>query len=112
MAYEARDKLRAGLDPRRSIARDRFNEYFVFILSAGGAAIIVPLLLLIVSIITGQFGILIFLAASVLLELFLIFGIGRPRMQQIEALGWALLWGTTAVVLGLCFYYLVLDNLL
>jgi hypothetical protein len=111
MAYEARDKLRAGLDPRRSIARDRFNEYFVFILSAGGAAIVVPLILLIVSAATDQFSVLIFVGASVLLELFLIFGIGRPRMQRIEAVGWALLWGAAAALLGLCFYYLVVDNL-
>ena len=112
MAYEARDRLRAGLDPRRPIRRDRFNEYFVFILSAGGAAIIVPLLLLIVSAITGQFSVVIFLVASVVLELLLIFGIGRPQMQPVERAGWALLWGSSAAVLGLCFYYLVLDNLL
>lgn len=111
MAYEAGDRLRAGFDPRRSIARDRFNEYFVFLLSAGGAAVVVPLVLLIISVISGQFSVLIFVAASVLLELVLIFGVGRPRMQRIEAAGWALLWGTTAGLLGLCFYYLVVDNL-
>ena len=112
MAHEARGRLRAGLDPRRPISRDRFNEYFVFILSAGGAAVIVPLLLLVVSAITGQFSVLIFIAASVVVELLLIFGLGRPRMQPAERAGWALLWGTSAALLGLCFYYLVLDNLL
>lgn len=112
MAYEARDRLRAGFDPRTPIQRDRFNEYFVFILSAGGAGVFVPLLLLVVSAITGQFSALIFVAAAIVLELVLIFGIGRPQMKPQERVGWALLWGTTAGVLGLCFYYLVLDNLL
>jgi hypothetical protein len=105
-------RLFAGLDPRQRIYRDRFNEYFVFVLSAGGAAVVVPLTLLIVSAFTGQFSVWIFLAASIALELALIFGLGRPQMQPIERAGWSLLWGTSAAVLGLCFYYLVVDNLL
>jgi hypothetical protein len=112
MAYEARGKLRAGFDPRRPIHRDRFNEYFTFLLSATGAAIVVPLVLLIVSIIIGQFSVVIFVAAAVILELLLIFGLARPQMQPLERVGWALLWSTAAGVLALCFYYLVLDNLL
>lgn len=112
MAYEARGRLRAGLDPRRPIYRDRFNEYFTFLLSATGAAIVVPLLLLIISIVTGQFSVVIFVVAAVILELLLIFGLARPQMEPVERVGWALLWGTAAAILALCFYYLVLDNLL
>ena len=106
-----RDKLSAGLDPRRPIYRDRFNEYFVFVLSATGAAVVVPVLLLVVASFTGQFGLGVFVVASVALELALIFGIGRPQMKPHERVGWALLWGGAAAVLALCFYYLVLDNL-
>jgi hypothetical protein len=112
MAYEARGKLRAGLDPRRPIYRDRFNEYFTFLLSATGAAIVVPLVLLFVSILTGQFSVLIFVPVAVALELFLIFGLARPQMQPLERAGWAVLWGGATAVLAVCFYYLVLDNLL
>lgn len=112
MASEARDRLRAGLDPRRPIYRDRFNEYFVFLLSAAGASVLVPLLLFLVAAIAGQFSVVIFVVAAVLLELFLIFGVGRPQMQRIERAGWALLWGTGAAFFALCFYYLVLDNLI
>lgn len=112
MATEARDRLRAGLDPRRPIYRDRFNEYFVFLLSAAGASIVIPLLLFIVAIIVGQFSALIFVVAAVLLELFLIFGVGRPQMRPVERLGWALLWGAGAAFFAVSFYYLVLDNLL
>ncbi len=111
MADETRSRLSAAFDPRRPIYRDRFNEYFVFILSATGAAIIVPVSLLVVAALAGQFSLVAFLAAAVLLELGLIFGLGRPQMQPHERVGWALLWGTAAAVLGLCFYYLVLDNL-
>ncbi len=104
-------RLTAGLDPRRPIQRDRFNEYFVFVLSSVGAAIVVPLVLLIVFAFVGEPGLLVFLAASIALELLLIFGLGRPRSQRHERIGWALLWGTGAAVLGVCFYYLVVVNL-
>jgi hypothetical protein len=103
-----RSKLRAGLDPRTRIQRDPYNEYLVFILSASGAAVIVPILLLIVAAFTGQPGIVLFLVLSVVLELALIFGLGRPAMLPKERVGWALLWGASAAALGACFYYLVL----
>jgi Uncharacterized ACR, COG1430 len=106
---EARGRMRAGLDPRRRLYRDPFNEYFVFILSASGAAVIVPLLLYVVMAIAGLWEVGVFVLAAVPLELILIFGIGRPQMKPIERVGWALLWGFTAGVLGLCFYYLVAE---
>ncbi len=111
MAERMGTRLTEALDPRRPIQRDRFNEYFVFVLSSVGAAIVVPLVLLIVFAFVGEPGVLVFLAASILLELGLIFGLGRPQMQRHERIGWALLWGTAAAVLGLCFYYLVVENL-
>jgi hypothetical protein len=112
MAERMGTRLSAGLDPRRPIYRDRFNEYFVFVLSAGGAAIVVPVLLLLLFAIVGDPGVLVFVGASVLLELLLIFGLGRPQMKRHERAGWALLWGASAAVLGFCFYYLVVENLL
>lgn len=104
--------LTAGFDPRKRIYRNRFNEYFVFSLSSIGASVVVPMVLLVVFAIVGDPGVLVFLVATLALELFLIFGIGRPAMKPQERVGWALLWGTSAVLLGLCFYYLVIDNLL
>ena len=109
---EARGRMRAGFDPRRRLYRDPFNENFVFVLSAAGASVIVPVLLYIVMAITGLWAVGIFVLASVALELILIFGIGRPQMKPIERVGWALLWGFSAAVLALCFYYLVAESTL
>jgi Uncharacterized ACR, COG1430 len=109
---EARGRMRAGFDPRQRLYRDPFNEYFVFILSASGAAVVVPVLLYVVMAITGLWAVGAFLLVAVPLELILIFGIGRPQMKPIERVGWALLWGFTTAVLGLCFYYLVAESTL
>jgi uncharacterized protein len=106
---EAGRRMRAGFDPRQRIQRDPFNEYFVFVLSATGAAVIAPVLLYIVMAITGIWDWFIFVAAAVVIELVLIFGIGRPAMKRHEAVGWALLWGFSAAVLGACFFYLVAE---
>lgn len=99
--------LSAALDPRQRIYRDPFNELVVFVISAAGASTIVPILLLIVGAFTGQFSFWIFVAASVLLELILIFGLARPAMKPNEKVGWALLWGFSAAVLGAAFWELV-----
>lgn len=107
---EARSRMRAGIDPRKPLQRDPFNEYFVFALSATGAALIAPLLLYIVMAIVGEtWNVIIFIAAAVLVELILIFVFGRPQMKPRERVGWALLWGFTTAVLALCFYYLVAE---
>jgi hypothetical protein len=109
---EARGRMRAGLDPRQRLYRDPFNEYFVFILSASGAAVIVPVLLYVIMAISGLWEVGVFLLVAVPLELVLIFGIGRPQMKPIERVGWAILWGFTTAVLALCFYYLVAETTL
>ncbi len=105
-------RARAGLDPRQRIYRDRFNEYFVFSLSATGAAIIAPVLLYIVMAFTGLWTVWGFVGAAILVELILIFGIARPQMQRHEAAGWAVLWAFTTAVLALCFFYLVASSTL
>jgi hypothetical protein len=106
---EARGRVRAGFDPRQRIYRDPFNEYFVFVLSAGGAAVVAPLILYIAMAISGLWSVVVFVAAAAVIELVLIFGVGRPAMKRHEAAGWALLWGFSAAVLALCFFYLVAD---
>ena len=99
--------LAAALDPRQRIQRDPFNELVVFVVSAAGASTIVPVLLLIVGAFTGEFSFFIFVVASVVLELILIFGLTRPAMKPVEKVGWALLWGFSAAVLGAAFWELV-----
>lgn len=101
------ERLGAALDPRERIYRDPFNELVVFVLSAAGAGVIVPVLLLIVGAIVGEFSFWIFVGACVLIELVLIFGVARPQMKPKERIGWALLWGFTAAVLGAAFWDLV-----
>lgn len=109
---ESGHRLREAFDPRVRIERDRWNEYFVFLLSATGAAIIAPLVLFIVGAFTGRFSVGIYLAASLAIELVLIFGIGRPAMKPAERAGWAVLWGGAALAFGACFYYLVFEQVL
>jgi uncharacterized protein len=109
---EARGRMRAGFDPRQRLYRDPFNEYFVFVLSATGAALIAPLVFYVAMAIAGLWSVAVFVAAGVALELILIFGVGRPQMKPLERVGWALLWGFATAVLCLCFYYLVADSTL
>jgi hypothetical protein len=111
MEASRRSKLGAAFDPRRRIYRDAFNEQFVFLLSAVSAAVVVPLLLLIAGVVFDwELKVAAFVGASVGIELFLIFGLGRPAMKPYERVGWALLWGTAAAIFGVCFYYLVFEN--
>jgi len=101
------NQLGAAFDPRRRIYRDPFNELVVFVVSAVGASIVAPVILLIVGAFTGEFAFPIFVAACVVLELILIFGLTRPAMEPREMLGWALLWGFAAALLGAAFWELV-----
>ena len=101
------NRLADALNPRVPIYRDAYNEYFVFILSAVGAAVIAPVVFYIAMAFSDLWGLLVFAIACAVLELALIFGIARPQMQPQERVGWALLWGFTAFVLGLAFYELV-----
>jgi len=112
MEREQREGLGAAFDPRTRMYRDSFNEYLVFSLSAAGSAVGVPLILLLVGAVTGRFAVVVFLVASVLLEWFFIFAVGRPQMERREAVAWALLWGGSALFFGLCFYYLVFNEVL
>ena len=107
-----RRKVGAAFDPRARMYRDPFNEYLVFALSAAGAAVGVPMILLTFAALTKKFGVGVFLAASVLLEWFFIFAVGRPQMKRHEAAAWGVLWGAGAAFFGLCFYYLVFAEVL
>ena len=104
------NKLLEALDPRVPIYRDTYNEYFVLILSAGGAAAgtQVPLYIA-MAILDELWSVGVFVGACVVFELVVIFGLARPQMKPLERVGWALLWGATTAVMALCFYYLVAE---
>jgi hypothetical protein len=107
MAEPQRNRLAVALDPRVPIYRDTYNEYFVLVLSAGGAAAGTQVPLYILMAITGIWNVGIFVAACVVFELAVIFGLARPQMQPQERLGWVALWGATTAVMALAFFYLV-----
>jgi uncharacterized membrane protein (UPF0127 family) len=109
MAEPQRNRLALALDPRQPIYRDTYNEYFVLVLSAGGAAAGTQVPLYIVMAITGIWSVAAFVAACVVFELAVIFGLARPQMQPRERAGWAVLWGATTAVMALAFYYLVAE---
>ena len=104
--------LGAAFDPRRRIYRDPFNELVVFVVSAVGASIVAPVLLLLVGAFTGEFSFILFVALCVVIELALIFGIAWPAMKPLERVGWALLWGFSAAALGAAFWELVFSTVL
>jgi uncharacterized membrane protein (UPF0127 family) len=107
MAERSRNRLAEALDPRVPIYRDTYNEYFVFLLSAGGAVAGTQVPLYIVMAITGLWGVVPFVAACVVFELAVIFGLARPHMQPRERLMWAALWAGATGLLAVAFYYLV-----
>src|SRR3954451_8506037 len=107
MPEDQRERLLAGLDPRTPLYRDAYNEYFMLILSAGGAAAGTQVPLYIAMAITGLWGLVPFVAACVIFELAVIFGLARPQMKPHERVGWAALWAGATAVLAVCFYYLV-----
>jgi uncharacterized membrane protein (UPF0127 family) len=107
VADEHRNRFVEALDPRRPIYRDTYNEYFVMALSAGGAAAGTQVPLYIVMAITGLWSLPVFVAACMVFELAVIFGVARPQMTPIERVGWAALWGVATAVLAFCFYELV-----
>jgi len=100
-------RFRDALDPRVPIYRDSYNEYFMLILSAGGAAAGTQVPLYIVMAITGLWGVIPFAAACVVFELVVIFGLARPQMQPQERIAWASLWSFATAVMAVAFYYLV-----
>jgi hypothetical protein len=105
-------KFGPAFDPRTRIYRDPFNELVVFVVSAAGAGVLVPTVLTVLGAFFGKLDFLPFVAASVVLELGLIFGHLRPAMKPKERLGWGLLWGFTAAVLGAAFWELTYIQLL
>jgi uncharacterized protein len=106
---ETGNRLLAALNPRQPIYRDTYNEYFVMVLSAGGAAAGTQVPLYILMAITGKWSVGVFVVACVVFELAVIFGLARPQMKRHERVGWAALWGATTAGLAICFYYLVAD---
>jgi uncharacterized membrane protein (UPF0127 family) len=107
MAEPQRNRLAVALDPRVPIYRDSYNEIFVLVLSAGGAAAGTQVPLYIVMALTGIWNVGIFVAACVAFELVVIFGLARPQMQPQERAGWVVLWGASTALMALAFYYLV-----
>jgi hypothetical protein len=105
----AGNKFLQALDPRVPIYRDTYNEYLVMALSAGGAAAGTQVPLYIVMAITGLWSVGVFVAACVVFEFAVIFGIARPQMKPQERVGWVLVWGFATAALAVCFYYLVAD---
>jgi hypothetical protein len=103
------NKLFEALDPRVPIYRDSYNEYFVLVLSAGGAAAGTQVPLYIAMALTDLWPVGVFVGACVVFELGVIFGIARPQMKPLERVGWVLLWGAATAALAVCFYYLVAD---
>ena len=103
------NKLLEALDPRVPIYRDTYNEYFVLILSAGGAAAGTQVPLYIAMALTDLWSPGVFAAACVVFELVVIFGLARPQMKPFERVGWAVLWGTATALMALAFYYLVAE---
>jgi hypothetical protein len=109
MAEDPRQRFLAGLNPRVPLYRDAYNELFVFILSAGGAAAGTQVPLYILMAITGKWSLPVFVIACVVFELAVIFGIARPQMRANERVGWAALWAATTAILAVCFYELVVQ---
>jgi uncharacterized protein len=106
---QQRNRFAVALDPRQPIYRDTYNEYFVLVLSAGGAAAGTQVPLYIVMAITGIWSVWVFVAACVVFELAVIFGLARPQMKPTERVGWVALWGAATAVMALAFYYLVAE---
>ncbi len=104
--------LGAAFDPRQRLYRDPFNELVVFVVSAVGASVVIPVILLLVGAFVGSIPLLVFIVISVVLELALIFGLARPQMKPNERVGWALLWGFSAAALGAAFWELVFSNVI
>ena len=103
------NKLFEALDPRVPIYRDSYNEYFVLVLSAGGAAAGTQVPLYVAIALTELWPAAVFTAACVVFELAVIFGVARPQMKPPERLGWALLFGPATAPMALPFYYLVAE---
>jgi hypothetical protein len=59
--------------------------------------------------ITGLWGVVPFVAACVIFELGVIFGLARPQMKPQERAAWAACWAGATAILAVAFYYLVAE---
>ena len=109
MAEGQRNRFAEALDPRTPIYRDTYNEYFVFLLSAGGAIAGTQVPLYILMAITGLWGLIPFVGACVVFELGVIFGLARPQMEPKERVAWAGAWAVATALMAVAFYYLVAE---
>jgi uncharacterized protein len=109
MAEQHSNRFAAALDPRQPIYRDTYNEYFVLLLSIGGAIAGTQVPLYIVMTLTDLWNVGIFVGACVVFELGVIFGVARPQMKPQERVGWALMWGAITAIFAVLFYYLVAE---
>ena len=109
MAERHSNRFAAALDPRQPIYRDTYNEYFVLLLSIGGAIAGTQVPLYIVMALTDLWNVGIFVGACVVFELAVIFGVARPQMKPHERVGWALMWGAITALFAVLFYYLVAE---
>ena len=107
MAERQRNRFADALNPRVPIYRDTYNEYFVFVLSAGGAVAGTQVPLYIVMAITGLWDVVPFVLACVVFELAVIFGVARPQMEPRERVAWAVLWSAATAALAFAFWHLV-----
>ena len=107
MAERQRNRFADALNPRVPIYRDTYNEYFVFVLSAGGAIAGTQVPVYILMAITGLWDVVPFVLACVVFELAVIFGVARPQMEPRERAGWAVLWSGVTAVLAFAFWHLV-----
>ena len=103
------NRFLVALDPRQPIYRDSYNEYFVFVLSAGGALAGTQVPLYILMAITGLWSVWVFVPACIVFELAVIFGLARPQMEPHERVGWVVMWAVATGVMAVLFYYLVAD---
>ena len=102
------NKLIEALDPRVPIYRDTYNEYFVVVLSAGGAVAGTQLpLYIVMALMDDLWSPGVFVLACVAFELIVIFGLARPQMKALERVGWSVLWGAATAALALAFYHLI-----
>ena len=95
------------------IYRDSYNELFMVVLSAGGAAAgtQVPLYI-VMALMDEKWSPGVFVLACVAFELIVIFGLARPQMKPLERVGWTVLWGLATAALALAFYYCIVDTTL
>src|SRR3954466_2572031 len=100
-------KLFQVLNPRVPIYRDASKQCLMLILPAGGAAAVTQVPLYIVMALTDRWSPGVFVAACVVFELIVIFGLARPQMRPMERVGWALLWSAVTALMALAFYHLV-----